>query len=293
MVRLIAEIGSNHNRDPERLAALVACAGAAGCSAVKLQVFRVEDLFAPEALAANPRLAERHAWEFPLGLLPDVRVACDDAGLALGATPFALWAVEALAPHVDFFKIASYELLWHELIRACAATSKPLIVSTGMATEDEIAAAVEVAGGELRLLHCVSGYPTPPAQANLAAIETLRARFGCPVGWSDHTGSEEVVVRAVARWQASDVELHIDLDGTGLEAGPHNWTPDRIAGLRSAIGAATLEPVSELDGDGRKRPQPVEQPDLPWRADPADGLRPLRALRARLSHQPRSNHHAA
>jgi sialic acid synthase SpsE len=283
MARFIAELGSNHNRDPARMRALVKASAAAGCEAVKLQVFRVDDLFAPEALAANPALSERKAWEFPLELLPDVRAACDDAGLALGATPFGLWAVEALAGHVDFFKVASYELLWHDLLRACADTAKPLVVSTGMASEDEVAGAVEAVGGALTLLHCVSGYPTPPAQANLSAIETLRERFGCPVGWSDHTGSDEVVVRAVARWHASDVELHLDLDGTGYEAGEHNWTQARIAQVRAAAETARPAPDSELDGDGRKLPQPIEQPDVPWRADPSDGLRPLRALRPCLA----------
>jgi sialic acid synthase SpsE len=287
MPRFIAEIGSNHNRDPERLRALVKASAAAGCEAVKLQVFRVDDLFAPEALAANPQLTDRRAWEFPLGMLGDLRYTCDQAGVKLGATPFGLWAVEALTSHVDFFKVASYELLWHDLLRACAGTGKPLIVSTGMATEAEIAAALAavepaVAEGRVRLLHCVSGYPTPPGQANLAAIQTLRARFGCPVGWSDHTGSEEVVIRAVARWQASDVELHIDLDGTGFEAGPHIWTGPRIARLPAAVDGARLPASSPLDGEGRKEPQPVERPDVPWRADPSDGLRPLRELRAEL-----------
>ena len=288
MARFIAEIGSNHNGDLERLRALIAASAEAGCEAVKLQVFRVEDLFSPEALAAKPELADRRAWEFPLAMLPDVRAACDRAGVALGATPFGLWAVDALAPHVDFFKVASYELLWHDLPRACAETGKPLLVSTGMATEEEIGAAmqaIEDAGAAARvtLLHCVSGYPTPPEQANLAAIETLRGRFGCPVGWSDHTGSEEVIVRAVTRWNASDVELHIDLDGAGFEAGEHNWTAARIARVRDAISVASSAPASDLDGDGRKVPQPVELPDVPWRADPSDGLRPLRALRAELA----------
>ena len=284
MARFIAEIGSNHNRDLERLRELIRASARAGCEAVKLQVFRVDDLFAPEALAARPFLAERRAREFPLELLPDARAACDEAGVALGAAPFGLWAVDALADHVDFFKIGSYELLWHDLPRACVATGKPLIISTGMATEAEVGAALEAVAAPVRLLHCVSGYPTPPEQANLAALETLRRRFGCPVGWSDHTASEEVVVRAVARWEASDVELHIDLDGTGLEAGEHNWTAERIARLRRAIDGLPADSASELDGDGIKRPQPVELPDVPWRADPADGLRPLRELRPRLAH---------
>ena len=178
MTRFIAELGSNHNGDRERCLELVDAAATAGCQAVKLQVFRVEDLFAGEALARYPRLAARRAWEFPLALLDPVRERCEHHGLELHVTPFGLWAVRALVDNVDGFKIASYELLWHELIRACAATGKPLLISTGMATSEEIAGAVRATGGgELRLLHCVSGYPTPPQQANLAAIATLRALY--------------------------------------------------------------------------------------------------------------------
>jgi sialic acid synthase SpsE len=291
VARFIAEIGSNHNRDRERCLELVDAAAAAGCGAVKLQVFRVEDLFAREALAREPALRARRAWEFPLELLDPVRERCEALGVELGATPFGLWAVDALVDHVDFFKVASYELLWHELIRACADTGKPLVLSTGMATLAEIAAAVEAThGGELRLLHCVSGYPTPLEQVNLAAIGALRDRFGVPVGWSDHSCSERVVRRAVARWRASEVEVHLDLDGDGYEAGEHCWTPSRLSALIAPLTASAHNAGPEgdrvLDGDGIKRPMPVELPDVAWRADPHDGLRPLRPLRSQL---PQSN----
>lgn len=301
MTRFIAEIGSNHNTDLERCLELVDAAASTGCGAVKLQVFRVEDLFAPQALEAHSELLRRKAWELPLEFLGPVRKRCRKRGVELGATPFALWAVRELVDYVDFFKIASYELPWPALIDACAATGKPLVLSTGMATLDEAATAVEAArsGGasQLRLLHCVSGYPTPPEQANLRALATLRERFEVPVGWSDHTCSERVVRRAVSTWSASDVELHIDLDGRGHEAGEHNWTPRRLRRLIASLaggsrntahgdgaGASTRDAVSDeaIDGDGRKRPMPIEEPDVPWRADPEDGLRPARSLRASL-----------
>lgn len=277
MARLIAELGSNHNRDLDRALRLIDACADAGCGAAKLQVFRIEDLFAPAVLERRDDLRARRAWEFPMELLDPIADHCRDRGLSLGATPFGLWAVSPLAARVDFLKIASYELLWHELIRACAATGLPLIISTGMATLPEVEAAVAAArdsgARELGLLHCVSGYPTPPEQANLAAIATLRERTGCPVGWSDHTGSAAVVRRAIERWGATDVELHVDLDGVGHEAGPHNWTP---AGLRAIADAPE---ATEADGNGDKVPMPVEMPDVTWRADPADGLRPRRAAR--------------
>jgi N-acetylneuraminate synthase len=281
MARLIAEIGSNHNRNLARALRLLDACADAGCQAAKLQVFRIDDLFAPEVLAVRADLRARRAWEFPLELLDPIADHCRARGLALGATPFGLWAVEPLAARVAFIKVASYELLWHDLIRACAATGLPLIVSTGMATLAEVTAAVDVARAagarDLTLLHCVSGYPTPPEQANLAAIETLREATGCAVGWSDHTGSPGVVRRAIDRWGATDVELHVDLDGAGNEAGPHNWTP---AGLRALPDTAA---AAAADGDGTKVPMPIEAPDVAWRADPEDGLRPLRATRAQAA----------
>lgn len=303
MTRFIAEIGSNHNRDLQRALALLEGSARAGAQAVKLQVFRVEDLFAPEVLAARADLRARSAWEFPLELLEPLAGRCRALDLELGGAAFGLWAIDALEPYVSFFKIASYELLWHELIAHAAGTGRPLVISTGMASLEEIDAAVTAARSagchDLRLLHCVSGYPTPPEQCNLAAIAALHERYGCPVGWSDHSARADVVGRAVRRWGASDVELHVDLDGAGHEAGEHNWTPatltaligdlaqpDRIVGESAATAAVgRRQPRADdlpADGDGIKRPMPIEQADVAWRADPSDGLRPLLATRAAL-----------
>ncbi|MFL5883911.1 MAG: N-acetylneuraminate synthase family protein [Thermoleophilaceae bacterium] len=288
MARFIVEIGSNHNRDLERTYRLLEQCAAAGAQAAKLQLFRVEELFAPEALAFKPSLRDRREWELPLDMLEPVRAKCTELGLELGVTPFSRWAVDVLAPHVDFLKVASYELLWHDLIRDCAATGKPLLVSTGMATLDEITAAVDAARSvgcsSLTLMHCVSGYPTPPEQCNLAAIDTLFREFRCDVGWSDHSRNAAVVARAVRRFAASDIEAHVDLDEEGFEAGEHNWGPEQ---LREAIELSNSEVplpqgIEVADGDGEKRPMPVERADVPWRADPADGLRPLAATRAAL-----------
>jgi sialic acid synthase SpsE len=209
------------------------------------------------------------------------------AGMRFGATPFALWAVDAVAEHVDFLKIASYELLWHDLLRACAETGKPLVLSTGMATVSEIddaVAVVRAAGAtDLTLLHCVSAYPTPLQQCNLAAIETLRERHGCAAGWSDHSADAAVVERAVRRWGAEQVELHVDLaDERGHEAGEHNWTPARLGATIAACAGPPLAGSAAADGDGVKRPMAAEAHDVPWRADPSDGLRPLLATRAAL-----------
>ncbi len=278
----IAEIGSNHNRDLARALALVDACAAAGADAIKVQLFRIEDLFAPEALTAHAQLRSRRDWELPPGLLGPLAERCHEHGLRFGATPFAPWAVEAAAAHVDFLKVASYELLWHALLRECAATGLPLLISTGMATDAEVDAAVAaIPDANLTLLHCVSAYPVPPDQCNLAAIAALRDRHDVPAGWSDHSRDPRVVERAVRRWGASDVELHVDAaDERGHEAGAHNWTPARLAALIAACAGPPLTDADPADGDGVKRPAPAEAHDVPWRADPSDGLRPLLSERA-------------
>ena len=283
MVYFIAEVSSNHARNLDRCLKFVDTAAEIGCDAVKFQLFRVRELFSPEILAKSPKHLAREAWELPEEFLKPIAERCRARKIEFVCTPFFLEAVELLRPYVDRYKVASYELLWHELIRACTATGKPLLLSTGMATLDEIAAAVAAAreggGGpetDLTLLHCVSGYPTPAAEANLAALETMGRTFGTAVGWSDHTVRPAVIQRAVHRWGAVAVEFHLDLDGSGDEfVTGHCWLPEAagamIAGIREALGA---------DGDGEKVPMPAELPDREWRADPGDGLRPMKALRA-------------
>lgn len=279
---IIAEISSNHNQDLERALNLVRAAKKAGAGAVKFQLFEVEQLFAPEVLMASPDHRARKSWQLPRKFLPVLSDEAHSLGMLFGCTPFDLGAVNFLGPYVDFFKIASYELLWCDLIAACGAAGKSVILSTGMATEAEVASAVECleASGcnDMALLHCVSSYPAPRKDTNLKSISTLRDKFNLPTGWSDHSHDPTVVDRAINRWGASIVELHFDLDGTGFEAGSgHCWLPDELFNLTE-----TLRKDSELDGDGVKAPAPSEQADVPWRADPTDGLRPLLELRPTL-----------
>lgn len=279
MVKFIAEVSSNHDRDLERAFRFIDVAATAGCSAVKFQLFRIDQLFAPEILEKSPMHRKRKDWELPLEFLPHLADRCHSAGVEFSCTPFYIEAVTALEPHVDFYKIASYELLWDDLLGACARTGKPVVLSTGMATIEEIQNAVNVLRrngcASPTLLHCTSAYPTPHHEANLAAIETLRRATGCEVGWSDHTVEPTVLFRAIYRWNVKMVEFHLDLDGQGEEyAAGHCWLPDQI---RSVIHSVTKG--FEADGTGEKAPVPSELPDREWRADPSDGLRPLKATR--------------
>jgi sialic acid synthase SpsE len=276
----IAEVSSNHHQDLDRCLSFIDAAAKIGCSAVKFQLFKIDQLFAPEILAKSENHRNRKNWELPLEFLPALAERSHALGLQFSCTPFYLQAVTELKPFVDFYKIASYELLWGDLIQACAETGKPLVLSTGMATLSEVQSAVTIAREagcqDLTLLHCISGYPTPVNECNLAAIETLREAFDCPVGWSDHSVSPDVISRAVHRWKAAVVEFHLDLDGQGeeFETG-HCWLPAQIQTVMQSI-----QHGRNADGSGEKTPASSELSDRDWRADRKDGLRPLIKLRS-------------
>jgi len=130
---------------------------------------------------------------------------------------------------------------------------------------------------DITLLHCVSAYPAPPEDANLSAIAAIREATSVQVGWSDHTRSPAIIERAVHRWNASTIEFHLDLDGKGAEyASGHCWLPGEIAPV-----IARIREGESADGSGFKEPVAAELADRDWRADPSDGLRPLRHIRAR------------
>ncbi len=276
----IAEVSSNHAQDLDRCIEFIDVAASVGCQAVKFQLFRIDDLFAPEILAKSEEHRRRRQWELPKRFLPDLAKRCKEQSVQFSCTPFYLDAVEELYPYVDFYKIASYELLWDDLIKLCAETGKPLILSTGMATMSEISHAVRVfraAGGkDLTLLHCVSGYPVQAEDCNLSAIATIRRETGCEVGWSDHSRDPAVVNRAIDHWGAHVIEFHLDLDEMGAEyATGHCWLPAEIGSVLEA-----RRRLLKADGIGIKEPTKAELSDRPWRADPSDGLRPLKKMRA-------------
>ena len=207
--QFIAEVSSNHHCDLERCLEFIDTAALIGCDSVKFQLFKIDQLFAPEVLANSETHRNRKNWELPLEFLPDLAKRTHQHGLKFSCTPFYLGAVAELEPYVDFYKIASYELLWDDLIRECAMTGKPLIISTGMATLVEVKHAVTTAYDagcvDLTLLHCISGYPTPTGECNLAAIESIRNACRCQVGWSDHSVSPAVIYRAIHAWGATAV----------------------------------------------------------------------------------------
>ncbi|RMD90754.1 MAG: N-acetylneuraminic acid synthase [Calditrichaeota bacterium] len=278
-VRFVAEAASNHNRDLKRCLAFVKHAAQIGCWAVKFQLFKIDQLFAPEVLQKSEAHRQRRGWELPVEFLPEIASYCREFHVKFGCTPFYLRAIEELYPYVDFYKISSYEILWTKLLVETARTGKPVVLSTGMATLPEVEEAVSILKNygcqDLTLLHCVSAYPAQIVDCNLAAIASLRKRFQCPVGWSDHSRQAAVLYRAVHRWEAEMIEFHMDLDATGFEYSlGHCWKPEEIKDV-----IENIQKGLRADGKPEKTYRTAEKEERLWRADPADGLRPIKPLR--------------
>ena len=279
MAFFISEVSSNHSSDLDRCIAFIKESSRINCDAVKFQLFKIDQLFAKEILDVSQEHKSRKKWELPNSFLGPIFEECKNHNIQFACTPFYLDAVDELFPFVDFYKIASYELLWDDLIIKCAETKKPLIISTGMATMEEIQHAVQIAKqadvSKLTLLHCSSAYPTPIACANLSAIATIRDKTRCSTGWSDHTVSKAVLLRAIQKWDASVIEFHLDLDKEGAEFSTgHCWLPEDIQEVISLTKESYL-----ADGNPIKVPNKLELHERGWRADPIDGLRPIKKTR--------------
>lgn len=225
-VYIVAELSGNHNQDLQQAICLIDAAKAAGADAVKLQTYT------PDTITIR---SEREPFQIRGGTLWDGRTLYDlygeaftpwewhgelqhkalAHGLDFFSSPFDASAVDFLERmNVPAYKIASPELVDIPLIQKAASTGKPLIMSTGMASREEIeealAAAHQAGTQQIALLKCTSAYPSPPEEMNLSMIPALAERFGVPVGLSDHSIGIAVPVAAVALG-ACIIEKHLTL----------------------------------------------------------------------------------
>lgn len=268
---VIAEIGANHNRDLGIARELIDRAAEAGVDAVKFQTYSGTNLYSRKT--PRFRYLEPVSDKAPAELLEEISLPREwqqglsdharERGVHFFSTPFDHDAVNELdAIGVPAFKIASFELVDLPLIKVAAATGRPLLLSTGMATlgeiEDALRTAVEAGSTAVGLMQCTSLYPAAPEQVNLRAMETMRRAFDVPVGFSDHTTSIAVPVAAAALG-AAFVEKHFTLDRTMVGPDhPFALEPaeltEMVAGIREAQSAL---------GDGRKNgPSPEEGEEM-------------------------------
>lgn len=226
---IIAEMSANHNGDIENAYKIIEAAKEAGADAVKMQTYKPDTM----TLDADGEEFQIHGglwdgyrlwdlyqwahtpWEWHKPLFDYAR----KLGITIFSSPFDTTAVDLLEDlNAPVFKIASFEAVDLPLIKYAASTGKPLIISTGLADDEEIAEAIAAAhdGGctQLAILQCVSGYPAPASDYNLRTIPDMIERFGLVTGLSDHTLDNTTAIASVALG-ASLIEKHFTLDRSG------------------------------------------------------------------------------
>src|SRR5215471_18005798 len=222
---VIAEVSANHGQKFDQAVAIVRAAKNAGADAVKLQTYTADTMTIacsrPEFLIKGTLWQGRNLHDLygeahtPWEWQPRLQEVARELSIDLFSTPFDATAIDFLeSMNVPAYKLASFELVDIPLIRKMAKTGKPLIMSTGMATVEEIEEAVrtasEAGATQIALLKCTSAYPAPAEEMNLRTIPELARRFGVPIGLSDHTMGIAVPVVSVSLG-ASLIEKHLTL----------------------------------------------------------------------------------
>ena len=262
---LVAEAGINHDGDVAVAHKMIDAAAAAGADAVKFQNYRTEDFISDRSLTyeyiSQGRKAAESQWELfkrcelSFAALAELKQHCDEKEVIFFSTPSSEAGLkDLLRLGVPLLKNGSDFLGHLLLIRAMASTGLPTVISTGMATAQEICGAVSafrVAGGTgVMLLHCTSSYPTPPEDAHLRKINRLREEFHCPVGFSDHTDGIIAAVGAVALG-ACMIEKHFTL-AKDMSGPDHQFSADpsefrelvqSVRILERQLGRAELGPA--------------------------------------------------
>ena len=275
-VYVIAEISANHRQDYEVATQLVRAAADAGADAVKLQTY-TPDTITIDSDAPSFRAGRGSLWEgstlyelyqgayTPWEWQPRLKALADELGIPCFSSPFDPTAVDfLLGMDVPAFKIASFEVVDVGLIRKVAETGRPLIISTGMATVEEVDEAVATArdagAAEIALLKASSAYPAPPESMNLRAIPLMAERYGVPIGLSDHTLGSAAAVAAVSlgacivekHLMASHDDITADM-AFSLDPTEFREMVEAIRFTERALGRAVLEPTEEEQESRRFR----------------------------------------
>lgn len=258
---LIAEIGGNHEGSAEAAWRLTEQALAAGADVVKFQLYYADTLVSPVESPDRHRHFRR--FELPLEEHLKLADAVLDAGARYSASVWDPASIEALADRVAFFKVGSGDLTAVPLLRRLAATGKPILLSTGLATLAEVQAALAciraanpayATPGMLAVLQCTTSYPTVDAEVNLRVMDTLRLATGLPVGYSHHV-PDDFPLRVAAARGAEILEFHFTDQREGRSFRDHAIS---LTGPMLERLAADLRRIATLLGSDDKGPTPGE-----------------------------------
>ena len=273
-VKIIAEAGVNHNGNIIIAKKMIDFAKEAGADYIKFQTFIPENLVSKHAKKAEYQKITTVSDESQLQMLRKLMLSenefielsdyCEATSIGFISTPFDLESVDFLNSfNMDFWKVPSGEITNLPYLVEIAKTGKPIILSTGMSNLDEIDAALSVlhsnGAGKITLLHCNTQYPTPMEDVNLNAMLTLKDRYNCDVGYSDHTLGIEVPIAAVALG-ATVIEKHFTLDHN-ME-GPDHKASLEPCELKSMVSA--IRNIEKALGTGSKvaSPSEIENKDI-------------------------------
>jgi len=261
---MIAEAGSNHDGKLEQAIRLIDVAASAGADAVKFQLFRADKLYTRNAgqsgylNSAKPIYDIVNALEMPYEWLPKLMDYCRTKGLLFLSSVFDEDSADRLAPYVECFKIASYEMTHIPLIRYVGQKGKPVIISTGTADLDEIDGTVKefntTGNNDLILMQCTAAYPAPLESLNVRAIATMKSKFGLPVGLSDHSIDPTLAPLIAVAVGANLIEKHFTLSRK-LPGPDHRFAiePDELHTMIRKVRNAEL-----ALGSGEKKMHSVE-----------------------------------
>lgn len=271
-ITVIAEAGVNHNGSFSLAKQMVEKAKEAGVDYIKFQTFQPEKLVSRFARKAAYQEDATGSGESQLEMLQKLSLSpeafaalrefCREKEMGFLSTPFDLESIAFLDTlDMDFWKLPSGEVTNLPYLIQIARTRKPVVMSTGMCTMDEISQALswlkKEGSGPVTLLHCNTQYPTPMEDVNLKAMLTLKEQFGLPVGYSDHTQGIEIPVAAVALG-AEVIEKHFTLDKT-MEGPDHkaSLNPEELKEM-----VYEIRNIEKALGSGEKRPSPSEQQNM-------------------------------
>lgn len=253
---IVAEIGENYVGNPDVACALIKAAAESGADAVKIQTITAEELYNP----SSPAYARRKQNEMDLAHFPRLVQTAQENNVILFSTPFDELSADFLdGMSMPVFKIGSGELTHHSFLRHVAGKGKPMVVSTGMAEQSQIDAAVEVvteAGNDQVLVtHCVSSYPAGVELANINAIPALRDRLGILIGYSDHTSTSAAAFASVALGSCY-LEKHFTLsrsypgadNSMSIEPGEFQRMVSGIREVEAALGKKERTVLPEEEG---------------------------------------------